>query len=292
MGEGYRLVTWSAGVRPEERSELTRRAPSHGALCAQPAPRRAVIVATLQATGRAVYGLARVAGTEHTQRGGARIWTDFFVGGAVAARREGLHPHDVQSALDGLPPPKKLAESSPLTLVDVARGASTSAPSRDGKSVAMAAVAASLLLDGRVCVLACGPASVTVFEDALHMIPATMRGGLQACAGLRFSPSRAVIVTLADAIDPDTVRATRGQGVECIDLVSKAPPLGGPLAAWFALMTNWWLSGRAGAASELTSRMTGDWSAADVLAVASRAAAMGEQECRGEALDELIRRED
>ena len=33
MGEGYRIIAASRGVRPEEKQLITRRSPSHGALC-------------------------------------------------------------------------------------------------------------------------------------------------------------------------------------------------------------------------------------------------------------------
>ena len=38
MGEGYRIVAASRGLRPEEKQAITRLSPSHEALCWPPGP--------------------------------------------------------------------------------------------------------------------------------------------------------------------------------------------------------------------------------------------------------------
>ncbi|MFN2376469.1 MAG: hypothetical protein ABR538_08020, partial [Candidatus Binatia bacterium] len=129
-----------------------------------------------------------------------------------------------------------------------------------------------------------GPATVDVFEDAMRMIPSSLRGRLETCAGLRFSTARGVRATIVERIEPDVVRATRGQGVDCIDLVAKPVAAGGALAPWFALMQRWWNGQRAGEAVELADRLGGGWSEGEILQVA----ALGESIDRGESAPEAL----
>lgn len=306
-GEGYRLVAWSRGVTPEERSELTRRAPSHGALCSEGSTSQALIQFNLQSTGRAVVGLVRLAGAEHTRRGGGRVWTDFLLADAAAAVQAGFHPEQLRQALAAQEEPKKPLGGALLEPVESVRGgnsqsgaagdtASSGADSamgsrtfaNDPKSVACAAVAASLLLDGRSSVIAAGKTPVAVFSDAMHMIPASLRGNIQACAGLLFSPSRGVNGSVISIIDADTTRRTRGQGIECIDLEGKPPAIGGPLQPWFTLVSRWWIEGRAAEAVALADRLTGGWSNEEILGVAALCESIDREEQDAQALGELL----
>ncbi|MFN2375777.1 MAG: hypothetical protein ABR538_04520, partial [Candidatus Binatia bacterium] len=143
-GEGYRLVAWSGGVRPEERVELTRRAPSHGSLCSETAGSRALMQLRLQSTGRVAWGLVRVSGAEHTRRGGGRVWTDFFLCAPAQAERAGLHPHHLRTALAAAPAAKPPFGSSPLATVDIVHGDAGEPAARDARGVAAAAALASL----------------------------------------------------------------------------------------------------------------------------------------------------
>ena len=290
IGEGYRLVAWSDGLRAEERVELTRRAPSHGALCGDAGSSRGLILLRLQSSARVACGFVRVAGAEHTRRGGGRVWTDFLVAGAAEAGREGLHPRELCAALAAEPAPKPPLGSAALARVGVAPSGAGSPAARDARAVAMAAVAASLLVEGRACVVAAGSAPVDVFEDALRMIPASLRGGIEASAGLRFSPVRGVKVTLTDSIDRDTVRATRGQGVDCIDVEARPPAVVGALAPRLRLMSRWWNENRGGEAVELADKLCGGWSVKEILEVASLCEAIDRREQSPEALDELLKR--
>jgi hypothetical protein len=265
-GEGYRLVAWSTGLRPEERQELTRRAPSHGALAGESDSPRGIVLFRLQSTGRAVCGLVRVSGTEHTRRGGGRVWTEFFLADGFAAAKSGLHPRDFRAALAAAGPTKPPIGSSPLAPVDIVPALSGFQNQPNGD--AAAAVAAALFA-GNAGVVAAGARAADVFEDALAMLPAAARGGLEAAGGLRFSPARGVRLTVLDKFDQDMDRATRGQKIDRLDLASRTPAPDGPLAPWLALMSRWWNEQRAGEAAVLASRLTDGWTTQGILDVAS-----------------------
>ncbi len=78
MGEGYRIIAKTSGIKPEEAAELPQRAPSHGGLCEKDEHATGMLAFQL-ASGRYAIGFARHAGREHTARGGLRAHTHFVV---------------------------------------------------------------------------------------------------------------------------------------------------------------------------------------------------------------------
>ena len=117
--------------------------------------------------------------------------------------------------------------------------------------------------------IAAGGAAADVFDDALRMLPRALRGAIEACGGLRFSPSRGVRATVTEKIDQDIIRYTRGQGVQVLDLVTKpVPPVAGSLAPWLAQMMRWWSDGRGAEAVQLADRIGSRWQLDDILSVA------------------------
>lgn len=287
-GEGYRLVAWSNGVRPEERQELTRRAPSHGALAGEGESPRALVLLRLQSSGRACHGLVRVSGAEHTQRGGGRVWTEFLVADAFEAARLGLSAAPLREALAAAGPPPKPVGRSALAPVEV-RATGSGAPAGKGPRAAqVAAAVASLLFAGTPAVVAAGAAPLEAFEDALRMLPAAARSGLEAAGGLRYSSARGVTLTVTDKIEQDTIRAIRGHGIEAIDFARGVPEPSGALAAWFALMVRWWNAGRGEAAVALADRLGDGWTTTRVLEVVALCEAIDRGDRQPEALEDLL----
>jgi hypothetical protein len=156
--------------------------------------------------------------------------------------------------------------SSPLARIDIA---ASGAGGPTQKNALAAAAVAALLHDAKPAVVAAGRAPLDLFEDALRMLPAAARAGIEAAGGLRFSPARGVKVTVTDKIEQDTIRATRGQGIESIDLAAKVPAAGGPLAAWLALMVRWWGEGRGALGAALADRLGDGWTTGSILQVAA-----------------------
>src|SRR5205085_5499015 len=133
-------------------------------------------------------------------RGGGRVWTDFLVGDAADVAAQGLHPYEVRMALASAPETKQPLGGAPLARVGIARLGSGAPVARGARAISAVAATASLLLDAQSCVIAAGTDAADLFEDALRMIPASLRSGIDACAGYRFSPSRGVKVTITDRI--------------------------------------------------------------------------------------------
>ncbi len=85
MGEGYRIIAASPGLRTDEKQAVTRNSPSHEGLCASQQtdaydgwPIAAASIYKLT-SGRLCVALSCSAGAEHTGRGGQRIYTHSVV---------------------------------------------------------------------------------------------------------------------------------------------------------------------------------------------------------------------
>jgi hypothetical protein len=284
-GEGYRLVAWSSGVKAEERAEITRRAPSHGSLCGEGASAGAVSILNLRSSGRTAFGFTRVSGAEHTRRGGGRVWTDFVVLDAAEASRAGLRPADVRGAL----PRDRVARPGTAVLPRLQVSLAGGAPLTSG-ATGVAVTVAATLADRRPSVIAVGKDGAALLCKALGLLPAGMRGGIEACGGLRFSRAREVVATVVDTIDQDTVRSTRGQGVECVDATRVSTAATSDLAPWLRLMARWCDEGRTEEAARLSDGLRTGWRLAEILEVAALCEAIDRREEKRETLDLLLSR--
>ena len=284
-GEGYRLVAWSSGLKAEERAEITRRAPSHGSLCGEGASAGAVSILNLRSSGRAAFGFTRVSGAEHTRRGGGRVWTDFVVLEAAEVSRAGLRPADVREALPKDRAARPGTAALPRLQVSLAGGAPLTS---DATGVAVAV--AATLADRRPSVIAVGKDGAALLCKALGLLPASMRGGIEACGGLRFSRAREVVATIVDSIDQETIRSTRGQGMECVDATRVSTAASSGLAPWLRLMARWCDEGRTEEAARLSDRLRAGWKLAEILEVAAVCEAIDRREERSETLDLLLSR--
>ncbi len=77
MGEGYRIIASSKGMKPNEKQAITRSSPSHDSLCvdeANQSPAFAIACYALP-TKRICLAYSCFAGAEHTGRGGQRVYT-------------------------------------------------------------------------------------------------------------------------------------------------------------------------------------------------------------------------
>jgi hypothetical protein len=171
----------------------------------------------------------------------------------------------------------------------VARGHCARDESSTERDSTIVATVASLLLTGGTMVIATeNPAQM--FDDAMHMLPAGLRSQVDAAAGLRFSPSRGVRVTLTDAIDQETIRATRGQAIECIELATKQIAIAAPLAPWLSLVSRWWNEGRRAEADDLADRVGRGWTIDKLKDVAVVCEAIDRRAMTPEALGDLLAR--
>lgn len=273
-------------MKAEERAEITRRAPSHGSLCGEGASAGAVSILNLRSSGRTAFGFTRVSGAEHTRRGGGRVWTDFVVLDAGEAYRAGLRPADVRGALPQDRVVRPGVAALPRLRVSLEGGAPLSS---DATGVAVAV--AAILAERRPSVIAVGKDGAALLCKALGLLPASLRGGIEACGGLRFSRAREVVTTVVDSIDQDTVRSTRGQGVECVDATRVVPAAAtSSLAPWLGLMARWCDEGRTQEAGRLSDGLRAGWKLAEILEVAAVCEAIDRREEKPEKLDLLLSR--
>ena len=77
MGEGYRIIASSKGIKPDEKQAITRSSPSHDSLCADETnnPTAFAIACYTLPTKRICLAYSCFAGAEHTGRGGQRVYT-------------------------------------------------------------------------------------------------------------------------------------------------------------------------------------------------------------------------
>lgn len=236
MGEGYRIIAASRGLRPDEKQAITRSSPSHDALCQsgdEPADQGNDVVAASFYTlprERLCVALSCTAGAEHTGRGGHRVYTHCVVFDRENFPSCGYNPFVVLRAMveaglsvPQLKPPPVLPELN-LTIQPLQSEAGRPLQTRTikaalGGSLPPAwgrAILNSLLLDRSVIVNV--PDGWMPITEALLMgVPGPMRQDLSFSAGLRFSVGRSHRLSLSHD-EPGVVKSRiAGRSFEYVD---------------------------------------------------------------------------
>ncbi|MFQ5496035.1 MAG: hypothetical protein ACE5EX_11715 [Phycisphaerae bacterium] len=261
-GEGYRLIAASKGLRPDERTEITRRAPSHGSLDEADGAAAGLLAFPLPA-GRVCVARCRHAGREQTARGGQRVYSHFVVLDAQADLAFGCDPVRVYGALsaaigetpDLSPPPMlELLALSPqhrsaCSPFEVAAGTgvgglhadsgcrrSASAPAGGfGQGIEVALGLVLALLRNERIVATGGEAGIDLLATVTACLPLPRRRGLAVSVGLKYAPVRQTRLCLLARNTPETQRAIRGQSIRHVDLdaAPERPPSDyDPWLAW------------------------------------------------------------
>lgn len=200
MGEGYRIIAASKGIKADEKQTITRNSPSHDSLCAnikEDATAYAIAFYMLP-SGRMCLAYSCFAGAEHTGRGGQRIYTLNIVFDETVFAQCSYNPFHIVRAIVAqgctspqLKPPKVLLELQ-LTLYDVENPALL--PASIGK------VSAEWLEYLLQTVFTQKKKNIIIHSDngwldsaeAFYLgIPGPMRARVPFSAGLRFSVGRA-----------------------------------------------------------------------------------------------------
>lgn len=241
MGEGYRIIAAGSGVRAVEKTAITKHSPSHESLCDSSADATALSSYPL-GKGRYCIAVSRYAGTEHTARGGQRVYTHMVLLDDPDFARFGYNPVSVQTALVRavgataiLKPPRFL---EPVTLTEAR---SSSAGSCDIDQVLSVV---SLLLVGRPVIVFGDRVSVEFLDSVLLALPIWLRRTLSATVGLKFSLARATQLSLIDGHCAETRRAITGHNTEWVDLASPPARQSSPFDAYLELIRRWWNEGR------------------------------------------------
>lgn len=264
-GEGYRIIAASAGLKVDERREITRNSPSHGALCRPIEPSASTEQASVQtesavepgyavafyplSSGRFSVGLSLPAGAEHTGRGGDRVYTHVVVFDAPAFARSGYSPFVIaQSMIDSglsepqLKPPSKL-ETVELTLPD-----SPQAWRPDFGAICDTHQVEVLtqLLENRILVVHAPDRWIEAAEAFWLGIPGPLRGKLSMSAGLKFATSRSYHLQLI-ADDKGAAKSrTSGAQARYVDTLVEAPRTSSVAdveSAWVRFVQREWMHG-------------------------------------------------
>jgi len=261
MGEGYRIIASSRGLRQEEKQAITRLSPSHEALCWQPTdgrddvPQYAVAFYALP-TKRLCVAYSRYAGTEHTARGGQRVYTQNIVFAEQDFPRCGFNPFHVVRAMatEGLTVPR-LTPAPVLPEICLSISTDNAPPSISFPAFLDSRRRCHVLqslFGERALVIPVQGAWLETTEALLMGVPGPLRARVTFGAGLRFSLGRCHRLHLF--IDEKGAARSRvvGQSVEYLD---PAVPLSdGSASAWNAFVDRHWSRADCAVLARRTSR--------------------------------------
>jgi len=256
MGEGYRIVAVSAGLRPNEKTEITRRCPSHEGLC-DPGPDAVGLLTFALAGGRYCVGHARKAGLEHTGRGGERILTHSVVLDREAFRQFDCDPLRVHAVLAQVRLPMLSGEAAQalpqlaLPLHPAVGGRSRSWTGAgltlvgEQDRAGLAIFVSELLRPDAVPWIVVGVQSPLAWlEFVLAALPLALRERLSVSVGIRYALARQVQIALIPPDDGQTQRVIRGHSVRWFDWPVPPADAGMPCTAWINLVQRWLREGR------------------------------------------------
>jgi hypothetical protein len=220
MGEGYRLVAASHGLKPDEKAEIIRHSPSHNSLCSESPNSKAYAVYRLT-SGRFVFACSCLAGHEHTARG-ERIYTHLVVLKSDDYQFFAFNPLPILQAIDQNPnlKPESRLELFALVLPTSAESVNTSDNTSEPDEITinhLCLIVSSLSKNQRLIV-------TNIHDDfsflncLLNALAPSLREKLTFSFGLNYSPSRNFQLIFLNRDDPQTRRLIRGQNIEWLNL--------------------------------------------------------------------------
>lgn len=265
MGEGYRLVAATRGLKPEEKQAITRCSPSHDALCLSPDGEEYALAFYLLPTGRCCVAYSCFAGGEHTGRGGQRVYTHNLIFDAAALPDCGYNPFNVVRAMHvaGLTTPQLKPEAvlQPLELSvrnttpeDAARAFAESLAPPHSLHVLQQ------LLNNKSVFVDIDHAWCPSAEVLLLGLPGSIRAKTSFSAGLRFSSSRRHKLQLFHDAKKLARSRIAGQPIGYVDPSHDAAPTPPP-SEWATFVQRHWDAHELAGLAERTSRPFEDVSA-------------------------------
>ncbi len=230
-GEGYRIITATPGIKMDERTEITRRCPSHGSMCEDSADAVGMSFFTL-ASQRHFVAVHCHAGVEHTARGGQRVYTHFVVLDNAQFARFALDAGRVAIAIA-----RAIGDNLVLKIPPKLDGLALPIPTsvHNGNDVATSDSTRNLTR----CLLSASPRALSSPVDAMRscfgalcLTPAFLRMRAAYTVGLKFSQSRPSKFVIADKDGGELARSIRGMEHEYVDL-SKAVSAPPAYVQWF-----------------------------------------------------------
>jgi len=269
MGEGYRIIAASKGVRPEEKQVITRSSPSHGGLCSisqssQPIDRSGLAVKPYAVacyplpSGRVCLAVSSNAGAEHTARGGQRIYTHNLLVTESDFATAGYNPFVILRAMvDSGAADPQLKPPAALPELEIDFDASFSITPRthaiaflDGNN---ACAALEQLFEQRRVIVTIEGGWHEAAEALILALPGPLRTKSSFTVGMTYSINRShQLAVLFDAGGKTKARIA-GQPIAYID-ANEAAPASDTHSGWMQFVRRQWRSGRLDHLSERTSR--------------------------------------
>jgi len=256
-GQGYRIIAASSGVRPDEKTEITRCCPSHDSLCQSENESQGLLSYTLQ-SGRQCIAYCCHAGREHTARGGQRVYTHMVLLDQNEFQRFHYHPVYVHALLaDHVqqqgPILKQQQRIEPLALTP---------PGNDTRILHLPCAQiqwiwpiASALLQQHSVILNNTIEPVALLYWAMLSIPRDLRKQINLSAGIKFSKSRPLQVVLICSDQDINKRQLVNKKFELLSAEADPAPIPVDYKSWFDLLNCWWQQHRSIEIPKLTNRI-------------------------------------
>ncbi len=251
-GEGYRIIAATPSIQAHEKVEITRRSPSHGGLCGEN-PEAVGLEAYKLPSGRYAVAYCCHAGSEHTGRGGQRVYTHVAILDRPAWRNFEANPVPVHAALalhvestgpvlKPLARMEKIAIPLPRPAMNLTILANSMGSPSDMVDCALSAAADLLAGKSLVLMETCNP--FRLLEKILLSLPLETREGLDVSAGVKFSPARKMRLAIVSEGEADLQRRTAGLDTQVRRPQDGPSPAQNLFEGWERLLRRWWREGR------------------------------------------------
>jgi hypothetical protein len=257
MGEGYRIVAASSGIRPDEKAEITRRSPSHGSLAGD-SPQSEGMLAYPLPSGRYCVCHCRHDGVEHTARGGQRVRTHAAILDRKDFQKFDSNPLSVDQALARVPVEAARAFNPTMGRLHL-KATELYTPPRHianttGPNTFLKVIRA--LIGEERCILASVPEARPTLQWALMMIPVSMRVKRSLSVGVKFSPMRNLTTTIIHHDLERVHQMVAGQAIQWRDVSVDSPVRQDLFVEWLSFVGRRADQGRLSEVSKLTNQMT------------------------------------
>lgn len=248
MGEGYRVIAASQGVKPDEKQAITRNSPSHKGLCLEHADLEEdqEIVPGLayyrMPSGRLCLAISNFAGAEHTARGGQRIYThNLLFSDSDLASWEFNPLHITRAAITAGAVEPQLKPEKILPTVELNFECADAPPCMPATFEASTRrLVLNNMLLGKNTVLNLGDRWIDALECLMLGLPGPRRGDVSFSSGLQFSVSRTHQLTILNDAKGYAKKRSVGQPVSYLESGEEnTGPLDAP-ATWLSFVAEHW----------------------------------------------------
>ncbi len=257
MGEGYRIVAASPGIRPDEKAEITRRSPSHGSLAGD-SPQSEGMLAYPLPSGRYCICHCKFDGAEHTARGGQRVRTHAAILDPKGFRKFEDNPFWVDQSLAKVPVEAARTFNPTMGRLHLKASDRYTPPrhlaTSTGPDIFLRVIRS--LLGDEPCILASVPETRPTLQWALMMIPVSMRNKRSFSVGVKFSLTRNLTTTIIHHDLERVHQMVAGQTIQWRDLGVAAPVRQDLCAEWLGFIGRRADQSRLVEVAKLTNQMT------------------------------------